>query len=542
VRDPRSLTAALAGLHAAGFDPLFELQPIQDAVDARRVIARIDQGGLGLPDRDYYLAADPASTHARAAWLAFSEAALVALGRAPATAQREAADVLALETAIAKVSKDKVARRDPRGTYNRLDRAGVAQALPHLDWDAYWAGVGLRHVHDVTVDAPGFLAGLDPLITHTPAATWRAYLAIRVVAAAAGELPRAIEGPAFRLASTLDGQPELPPRWKRCVQRTEIALGDLIGQAFVRDKLPAASKAAAEDAVRAVVAAMLTNLEALPWMDGETKARARQKLDALTYQIGYPRTWRTYAIPLDARTWTANALAARRAERTRQLAKIDHPVDRDDWAMIPTAVNAYYDNQLNGMVFPAGILQPPLYSAAATVPVNLGAIGMVVGHELTHAFDDQGAQYDAAGNLANWWQAATAAQFAQRTKCVIDQYAAYTVVGGTKLDGAHTVGENIADIGGVKLAYAAYRALRATASDSVVADGFTEDQQFFLGFAQAWCAKLRPDFEQLTATVDEHAPEPWRVNGSLAATPEFARAFHCRTGAKLAPAAPCVVW
>jgi predicted metalloendopeptidase len=287
---------------------------------------------------------------------------------------------------------------------------------------------------------------------------------------------------------------------------------------------------------------MAANLAALPWMDATTKAHARHKLDAMTYQIGYPRRWRTYPFKLDARAWTANAFAARKAERARQLAKIDHPLDRDDWQMETTDVNAYYDDQLNGMVFPAGILQAPLYSVGAAIPVNLGAIGMTVGHELTHGFDDQGAQYDAAGNLANWWQADTAAQFKQRTQCVIDQYAAYEVAGGTRLNGANTLGENIADIGGVKLAFAAYRALRTEATDSVVADGFTEDQQFFLGFGQAWCAKQRPDYERYLATVDVHAPARWRVNGTVSATPEFARAFHCRVGARMAPANPCVVW
>ncbi|HET9621227.1 MAG TPA: M13 family metallopeptidase [Kofleriaceae bacterium] len=542
VKDPRSLTAALASLHAAGFDPLFTLGPRQDAADAVHVIARLEQGGLGLPDRDYYLATDAASAAARTAYLAFAEAALTAIGRPTAVARREAADVLALETTLARLSKDKVTRRDPHGNYNKIDRAGVARAVPHLDWDAYWAGVGLRHVQSVVVDAPGFFAGLDPLVTATPAATWRAYLAVQVLHQAAPFAARALEEPAFALDSALSGQPELPPRWKRCVQHTERALGELIGQAFVHDRLSAASRAAAEDAIHAVVAAMTTNLETLPWMDDTTRARAREKLAAMTYQIGGPRRWRTYPIKLDARTWTANMLAARRAERARLLAQIDHPVDRDAWKITPVAVNAYYDDQINSMVFPAGILQPPLYAVEAALAVNLGGLGMVVGHELTHGFDDQGAQYDAAGNLANWWQADTAAQFAARTKCVIDQYAAYEVAGGTKLDGAHTVGENIADIGGVKLAFAAYRALRATAADSVVADGFTEDQQFFLGFGQAWCAVQRPDFERWSVAVDDHATPRWRVNGSLAATPEFARAFHCRTGARLAPAAPCVVW
>jgi len=262
----------------------------------------------------------------------------------------------------------------------------------------------------------------------------------------------------------------------------------------------------------------------------------------MTYQIGYPKKWKTYNVKLDPRTWTANALAARKVERARQLAKIGKPVDKDDWQLAAPQVNAYYDPQLNGMVFPAGILQPPFYSVDASIPVNLGAMGIVVGHELTHGFDDQGAQYDALGNLANWWHPDTERQFKDRTRCVIDQYSKYEVSGGTKLNGANTVGENIADIGGVKLSLAACRQLRSTAPDTVVADGYSEDQQFFLGFGQAWCAKMRPDFEKLLATIDVHSPARWRVNGALSATPEFAKAFRCKAGAKMAPAAQCVVW
>jgi putative endopeptidase len=261
----------------------------------------------------------------------------------------------------------------------------------------------------------------------------------------------------------------------------------------------------------------------------------------MAYQIGYPKKWRTYNFKMDVKTWGANALAANRAETARQIAKIGKPVDKDDWLMSVPTVNAYYDAQLNGMVFPAGILQPPFYSVQASIAVNLGGMGVVVGHELTHGFDDQGAQYDALGNLANWWQAATEQQFHQRTQCVIDQYSGYEA-SGTRLNGANTAGENIADIGGVKLAFAAYRQLRGSASETIVADGFTEDQQFFLGFGQAWCAKLRPDFEKLLATVDVHSPAKWRVNGALSATPEFAKAFRCRAGTKMVPIKQCVVW
>jgi putative endopeptidase len=540
IKDVRSLTAALAALDAAGFSGLFVLAPVQDAASARNVIAGIDQGGLGLPDRDYYLSGDDQTRSVLTAYQSYVESVLAALGHK--LARQDAADVIALETEIARVSRDKVARRDPRASYHKIDRAGVARAMPRLDWDGFWGAVGLRDVQSVTVTSPDLLAGLDRLLGSTRPEVWRSYLAFHVADDAAPLLTRQLEDLRFKFTSALTGQPEQSPRWKRCVNQTVDALGDLVGQVFVRDRFGADARMAAEDQVFAIVTAMMANLDAVPWMDGATRARARDKLYAMTYQIGYPDRWRSYGFKLDARTWAANALAARRAERARQLAKIDRPVDRGDWQMAAPQVNAYYDPQLNGMVFPAGILQPPFYSLRAALPVNLGGIGVVVGHELTHGFDDQGAQYDAAGNLVNWWEPDTEREFQQRTRCVIDQYSGYEVSGGTRLSGGNTVGEDIADIGGVKLALAALHQLRGAAPDTVVAGGFTEDQQFFLGFGQAWCAKARPDYERLLAMVDVHAPPRWRVNGALAATPEFARAFRCKAGSKMVPAKQCVIW
>jgi putative endopeptidase len=325
------------------------------------------------------------------------------------------------------------------------------------------------------------------------------------------------------------------------VAATDRALADLIGQRFVRDRFAGDSKVAAEGQVHAIVAAMAANLAALPWMDATTKARAKDKLAAMSYQIGYPKTWHSYPFAVDPAAFGDNAIAARQLRRSRDLAKIGHPVDRDEWNFPAPTVNAEYQPAVNGMFFPAGILQPPFYSVAASIPVNLGGMGVVVGHELTHGFDDQGAQYDAVGNVADWWQPETGKQFKARTQCVIDQYSGYAI-SGVQLNGANTVGENIADIGGVKLALAAYRALRAGARDAAPVDGFSEDQQFFLGFGQAWCAVARPDFEKMLATIDVHAPPRWRVNGALAATPEFAAVWGCKAGAPMAPAKPCVVW
>ncbi len=541
IRDVKSLSAAVSQLHAAGFSVLFSFGPTQDAKNGKQVIADLDQGGIGLPDRDYYLKDDAQSKTLRTAYEAYVVDMLIALGRKPEVAKREAADIVALETALAKVSKDKVERRDPKTMYNRLDRSGVQKAMPSFDWATFWKTTAVKN-EDITVGAPKFLEGVEPLLSSTKPETWRAYLAFHVLSKAAPLLTKKLVDRQFQFSAALTGQAENEPRWKRCVQQTNKALGDVLAQVFVRDKFGGQSKQAAEEQVAAIRSAMKRNLDALPWMDAATKKRAHTKLEVMTYQIGYPNKWRSYTFKLDPKAFAANALAAQKFERARKLGKIGKPDDRDDWYISAPTVNAYYDAPRNGMVFPAGILQPPFYSVDASIAVNLGAMGMVVGHELTHGFDDQGAQFDADGNMSNWWEPSTEKEFKGRTQCVIDQYNQYDVVGGGKLNGANTVGENIADIGGVKLALEAYRSLRASAPDTVVADGFTEDQQFFLSVGQAWCNKMRPDYEKLLATVDVHSPGKWRVNGSLSATPEFRTVFRCKAGAKMVPTKQCVVW
>jgi putative endopeptidase len=541
VSDAKSLSAVMAELSASGVNVLFAFGPTQDSADAKQVIGNIDQGGLGLPDRDYYLKQEPQNAAIVAAYKSYVSSVLELAGRKPDAAAREAGDILALETEIAKVSKDKVARRDPRGMYNKIDRAGVAGAMSHFDWDRFWKALGLADITGITVTSPEFLAGVDKLLVSTKPATWRAYLTFHVLNRNAPLLTKKVQDAQFRFEQALTGQPEMEARWKRCVQFTDAGLGHLLGQIFVRDRFAGESKRAAEEQVRAISQAMRQNLASLSWMDAKTKARANEKLDKVFYQIGYPNKWLTYDFPVDRKTFGANALAARRAERARQLAKIGKPVDKDDWLITPPTVNAYYEPQLNGMVFPAGILQPPFYDVRSSIQVNLGAMGMVVGHELTHGFDDQGSQYDADGNLTNWWEESTNREFKARTQCVSDQYGRYEQA-GMKLNGPNTLGENIADIGGLKLAFAGYHALRARAPERVVADGFSEDQQFFIGFAQSWCAKARPDFEKLLVNVDVHSPPRWRVNGTLQATPAFGKAFRCKPRAKMVPEKMCEVW
>jgi putative endopeptidase len=541
VKDAKSLSQTIATLHASSVGVLFGTSSTQDSKNAQSVIVGLSQGGLGLPDRDYYLKDDPAHKTVLTGYQAYVTDMLTQLGRKPDVAKTEAAAIIGLETEIAKVSKDKVALRDPNGTYNKIDKAGVAKAMPTFDWTNYWKVQGLDKVDGVDTNSPQFLQGVDKLLSSTKPDVWRAYLTFHLGNNMASLLPKRFEEARFKFAQSLTGQPQMEPRWKRCIDQADGAIGDLVGQVFVKERFAGESKTAAEGYVAAISEAMQQNLKALPWMDATTKQRADEKRTKMANQIGYPNKWKSYDFKIDRKTWAANSLAARKLARTRDLAKVGKPLDRSDWGFPPQIVNAFYNPGLNSMFFPAGILQPPFYAVGNSIPVNLGAMGMVVGHELTHGFDDQGSQYDAVGNLTNWWQPETEKKFKERTQCVVDQYSQYEV-SGVKVNGANTVGENIADIGGIKLAFSAYRNLRSTAKDTVVADGFTEDQQFFLSFAQAWCAKARPEYEKMLANVDVHSPAKWRVNGTASATPEFAKVFRCKTGAKLAPAKQCVVW
>jgi putative endopeptidase len=541
IKDARGLTAAVAELHKVGVNALFTFTQTQDSKDATTVIGGLDQSGLGLPDRDYYLKDDPQSVQLRQMYQAYVEKMLTLGGSKPAAAKLAAADVLAVETAMAKVSKTQVERRDPYGTYNRIERAGLLKSAPHFGWDAYFKALGVADVQAITTTSVPYFEGIDPLIGSTKVPQWKSYLTFQLLNSTAPLLGKRFEEAQFGFVGMLTGQQQLPPRWKRCVGATDNALGELLGQIFVRDRFSADAKEAAQTYVHAIATAMEQNLGELSWMDAKTRERALDKLHKMASQIGYPDSWRTYDFPIGA-AFTRNALAGRWFEKQYQLSKIGKPVNRGDWALSPPTVNAFYDPSLNRMVFPAGILQPPFYSVEAPIPVNLGAMGMVVGHELTHGFDDQGAQYDAQGNLTNWWEQEVGAKFKEKTTCVVEQYNQYEVLPGVKVNGSLTTGENIADVGGIKLAFRAYRALRNGADKVVVADGRNEDQQFFLGFAQSWCAKVRPELAALLANVDPHSPARWRVNGTLQDTPAFAEAFSCKLGSRMRPKSACEVW
>jgi putative endopeptidase len=542
IKDKASVVRLTTELHAAGIWPIFDVSPQQDPDDASRWIAALDQGGLGLPDRDYYTKDDADTQKLRTFYLGHVERMLALTGLPAAAAKQGAADVLSIETELAKVSKTRVERRDPKGMYNRVDQAKLAQLTPAFDWKGYFGKVGVAKAGDVNVTAPHFFEGVQAVLGSVKPSAWRAYFAWHIARSTARTLSSGFVEESFKMEQALTGQAEQKARWRRCVAATDGALGDLLGQAYVETNFAGESKTFAATLVGAISSAFSQELDTLSWMDDTTRARAHDKLGAMAYLIGYPGKWKTYDFEITPKAYAANSLRSRAFERARELAKVGNPVDREEWQMSPPTVNAYYDPQRNHMVFPAGILQPPFYDVKFAVPVNLGAIGMVVGHELTHGFDDEGSQYDAKGNLSNWWEPAVNERFKEKTGCVSRQYSGYEALPGVKVNGDLTLGENIADMGGVKLAFQAYRALSAGAKEHVVADGFSGDQQFFLAIGQAWCTKYLPDYEKLMVRTNPHSPADFRVKGPLVNMPEFAQAFSCSEAAAPKPENACSVW
>lgn len=542
VQSVKSLLGAVAELHRSGVDVFFAVGAVQDKKDATQMIAQIGQGGLGLPDRDYYLDEGQEAKGLREAYRAHLERMFALVGRKPAAAKQAAADTLAIELAIAKSHKTRVQLRDEVGTYNRIDRAGLVKASPRLAWDLYWKTLGIADVQKINTVSVAYVERFDTIATAFTPAQWQSYLTVHALEDKAGLLAHRFVDESFAFQKLLLGQKELRVRWKRCVSLTDRDLGELLGQPYLVRAFTGDSKTRALEIIRGIADVFGQNLDKLAWMDDATKAKAHDKLAKIALNIGYPSKWRSYDFALDRKSFARNALRAAQAETARQLAKIGKPVDREEWTITPPTVNAYYDAPLNEEVFPAGILQPPFFSVKASVPVNFGGIGMFMGHELTHGYDDQGAQYDGDGNLSGWWPEQVVTAFTERTQCVAKSYSQYEPLPGVHLNGELTNGENIADMGGVKMAFAAYRKARKDAKTVQVADGFNEDQQFFLAYAQAWCEKMTDEFEKLVLTADPHSPGRYRIIGSLSSLPAFAEVWKCPVGSKMHPKDVCEVW
>jgi predicted metalloendopeptidase len=542
VKDPATLSVAVAQLHAAGVGVLWRLASTQDEKDATSMIAEISQGGLGMPDRDYYLSDDAKKKDVRAAYLTHVGNMLALGGMKADDAKKAAADVLALETELAQAERTRVEMRDPKAVYNRLDRKGVSDAIKAFAWDDYWKTVGLPGASAVNVTTPAALAEISKMAGTIKPATWRAYLTYHLLSSFAQSLPKAFVDEDFTFAKNLSGQQQIQDRWKRCTAATSQALADYVSQPYVKKFFGEDAKQGALFMVHAISDSFADEVKTLDWMDDATKAKAIEKREALAYLIGFPDKWRSYDYAVDAKSYTADSLAARKWNVAYDLGKVGKPVDRGEFGMPAPTINAYYDPSMNHMVFPAGILQPPFFSASWTVPVQLGAMGLVVGHELTHGFDDQGAQFDKDGNLVDWWSKDTEDKFKAKTGCVADQYSKYEPLPGLNINGKLTNGENIADNGGLRLAWRAYRRLRANAPETIRAGGYTEDQQFFLAAARVWCDNMRPEALRTRVATDGHSPDRFRVNGPMSNMPEFGAAWKCAAGTPMNPTDRCQLW
>lgn len=542
IKNTKSLDAAIAKLHKDSIGVLFNLSSTPDFIDATKMIGDMSQGGLGLPDRDYYLKDDEASVAMRKGYQEHVAAMLVLGGMKAAAAVKASEDVMRIETELAKVSMSRTDRRDPENIYHKIDRAGVEKLVPGLDWNAYFTTIGFPDIQEITVDNEPFFAAIDSLRSSEKPSAWQHYLTWQVLHQSASLLPKAFVDENFKLAQLTSGAKELPPRWKRCVAATDRALGELLAQPYLERMFSPAAKVAVDGMVQEITGAFGKVVSELDWMTDETKSKALAKLSTVSPMFGYPDKWRSYDWQVSPNNYAANVLASGAFESARDLSKIGKPYDRSEWFMSPPTTNAYYNPQANQMVFPAGILQPPFFSETAHVPVNLGAMGMIVGHELTHGFDDQGAKFDGDGNMNNWWAAADLKNFQDRGECVVQQYSHYAPLEGVHVNGKLTLGENIADIGGIKLAYMAYHEMLADAPKELVADGYTEDQQFFLAAGQAWCSKSRDEVARMMVMTDTHSPPNFRVIGALTDTPEFAKAFSCEKGSAMNPENSCTVW
>ncbi len=548
IRDRAQLADELARLRAAGLDAPLPMFADQDSKDATQVILTIAQGGLSLPDRDYYLKDDGKNAEIRKDFSAHLRRMLGLAGLPPQRVEADAAAVEAMERAMAETHWTRTEERDPERVYNRVDRAGLEKLAPAIPWPRFFAELGHPDLVAVNVTTPKFVAELGALFATGDLDAWKAYLRWHLLddMAEARALPKAFVDERFRFqARSFTGAKELLPRWKHCVHATDEALGFALGQAYVRRYFGADGKDRTTHLVAEISNAMGRDLDRLGWMDAPTKQRAREKIAALVHKVGYPDVWRDYgSMQVTRDSYFRNVLAAGRYETKRQLDKVGKPLDRHEWIMTPPTVNAYYNPSMNEIVFPAGILQPPFFNKAAPETINYGAIGMVVGHELTHGFDDEGRKFDAHGNLTDWWTPEVAKEFDRRAECVVQQYDAYESVPGVHLNGKLTLGENIADLGGLKLAHAAMRAALDGKEPPPKVEGFDPEQQFFIGFAQSWCAKYRDENLRLRAVTDPHSPARQRVNGPLSNLPEFAKAFQCQEGQPMVrPAAQrCEVW
>jgi len=546
LKTKKEIAALAAKLQmVSGRSVLFGAGSTQDPDNSEVVIAVLDQGGLGLPDRDYYTKDDAKSKETRERYLQHVQKVFELMGEVPEAAKKDAETLMRLETALATASMTRVDRRDPYKLKHKMKLADLNALAPNFDWTAYYSAAQYPRFEILNVQTPDFFKEVNTLLAEEPLDNWKTYLRFHVVDAASPYLSSPFVNENFEFyRKYLRGAMEQQPRWKRCVGLADRELGEALGQVYVAKVFSPELKQSTLDMVRRIEDAMALRIQQLDWMSPQTKEQALRKLHAIRNKIGYPDKWRDYTSVAITRTdFAGNVARASEFENHRDINKIGKPLDRSEWDMSPPTVNAYYNDQMNDINFPAGVLQPPLYDSKMDAAPNYGNTGGTIGHELTHGFDDEGSQYDAGGNLKNWWTKADREKFDARTQCVEDQYATYIVVDDIHINSRLTLGEDVADLGGEILAYMAWA--DATKGQSPAPrDGLTPKQRFFVGFAQWACDNDRPENLRVRAATDPHSPGIYRINGVVVNMPEFAKAFACKQGQPMTKPADkvCKVW
>jgi putative endopeptidase len=545
LRSTRQIAQLIGHLQLTYSGILFRGGSAQDPDNSDQQIAQLDQGGLGLPDRDYYTKNDPKSKEIRERYVQHVQRLFQLMGDDPEIAKNNANIVMGMETLLAQASMTRVDRRDPYKVKHKMKVADLSQLVPDFDWAVYYKELRYPNFEILNVATPAFFREVSAQLRGTSVANWKIYLRYHVVDSAAPYLSSKFVQENFDFyRKYLRGVPDMQPRWKRCVQYTDGDLGEALGQVYVRKAFGPEVEARTLEMVRRIEEAMGTRIRDLDWMSPETKQQALAKLAGIRNKIGHPEKWRDYSsIRISRDDFYGNAARAAEFQRRRQINKVGKPVDRNEWEMSPPTVNAYYDPQMNDINFPAGVLQPPLFDAKLDDAPNYGDTGGTIGHELTHGFDDEGSQFDAKGNLKNWWTKSDREKFEARTQCVEDQYATYVVIDDIHINSKLTLGEDVADLGGEILAYVAWK--DATKDKQLAPiDGLTPDQRFFVGFAQWACTNERPEDLRVRAITDPHSPAKYRVNGVVVNMPEFSRAFSCQPGQPTVKPADqiCKVW
>lgn len=542
--DKQALIDAIARVQLIGPSPLFNFYSSPDFHNADMVIAYIDQGGLTLPDRNYYIKDDAKMVGIRKALSEYITTVFTLSGQSPQQAAASAKTVLDIETALAKASMDRTLRRDPKNLDHKMSRDAAVSMAPNFYLARFFKDVDSPQFSDLNVSNPEFFKQVNDLVASESLDSLKTYVQWHMLAGAAKWLPKPYVDARFKFRQALYGQAEDQPRWKKCVEATDGALGEALGQRYVERTFGAEGKQRMLTMVDALEKALDQDITGLPWMTPETKKQAKIKLQAIRNKIGYPDVWRDYSkLEVKQGDLMGNFLRANEFESRRQIAKISKPLDRKEWEMTPPTVNAYYSGSFNEIVFPAGILQPPFFDKSMDEYVNFGSIGAVIGHELTHGFDDEGRKFDPQGNLRDWWTEQDAKEFDKRASCVANEYSNFVAVDDLKLNGKLTLGENTADNGGARIALMALEnMIRESGKAPENIDGYTPEQRYFLGFARVWCEKRTPEYSRMLVNVDPHSPGRFRTNGVVENMPEFQKAWGCKTGQAMVSPNMCRVW